>query len=111
MDAKEYQTAVEKYRPFFVKFPEDSLVWATLALAGEAGEAAEVVKKIARDDNGVVSADKRMALLYELGDVLWAVTAIANCLDASLPEVMTLNIQKLEDRSQRGVLHGSGNDR
>lgn len=111
MKVSEYQTAVEKYRPWLVKLPEDSLVWSALALAGEAGEAVEVVKKIARDDNGVVSEEARTKLLHELGDVLWSVTAIANCLDASLSEVMDMNIAKLEDRYQRGVLHGSGSDR
>lgn len=111
MDAKDYQTAVEKYRPFLVKFPEDSLVWATLALTGEAGETAEVVKKIARDDDGIISENRRTELLHELGDVLWAVTAIANCLDASLAEVMQMNIAKLEDRYARGVLHGNGSSR
>lgn len=111
MDAKEYQTAVEKYRPFRVKFPEDRLLWATLALTGEAGETAEVVKKIARDDNGIISENRRTELLHELGDVLWAVTAIANCLDASLTEVMQMNVAKLEDRYKRGVLHGNGSAR
>lgn len=111
MKVSDYQTAVERYRPDYVRFPEDSLVWATLALTGEAGEVAEVVKKVARDDGGVLSPEKRDALMLELGDVLWAITALANCLGITLEDVMQMNIDKLEDRYQRGVLHGVGSNR
>jgi NTP pyrophosphatase (non-canonical NTP hydrolase) len=85
--------------------------YPTLGLCGEAGEVAEKVKKIIRDDNGVVSYDKRLEIKKELGDVLWYVANIASELNLSLTEVAELNIQKLHDRQAKGKLHGSGDNR
>jgi len=47
----------------------------------------------------------------ELGDVLWYVTAIASDLGYELDEVAQLNLDKLESRSQRGKIKGSGDNR
>ena len=49
----------------------DYLTYPTLGLVGEAGEFANKVKKIDRDDNGSLTLEGRAALISELGDVLW----------------------------------------
>lgn len=86
-------------------------VYPALGLAGETGEVLEKVKKIMRDENGVVSEEKKREIIKELGDVLWYVSQIAFELGASLEEVATANVSKLADRDKRNAIKGSGDNR
>jgi NTP pyrophosphatase (non-canonical NTP hydrolase) len=88
-----------------------NLVYPALGLCGEAGEVAEKVKKIIRDDAGVITDAKRDVIAAELGDVLWYVAQVAAELDYSLEDIASLNLEKLASRAQRGVLGGSGDSR
>jgi NTP pyrophosphatase (non-canonical NTP hydrolase) len=90
---------------------EGNLVYPALGLCGESGEVAEKIKKVIRDSNGVVSLEAKLAILKELSDCLWYVSATAKELGFTLSEVAITNLNKLEDRRDRGVLHGSGDDR
>lgn len=83
------------------------LVENTLGLVGEAGEVAEKVKKLIRDNTKVNRAD----IIKELGDVVFYITALANYFDGSLGEVLVTNMDKLDGREQRGTLRGSGDNR
>ena len=83
-----------------------SLAYCALGLTGEAGEYSEKVKKLIRDGK----FDKPLAL-KELGDVLWYLTRSANELGYSLEDVAQVNVMKLQDRSNRGVLKGKGDER
>lgn len=58
-----------------------------------------------------LTIDQRLALMKELGDVLWYVTAMSQQLGFSLEQVIDMNIEKLTSRRERGVLQGSGDDR
>ena len=87
----------------------ENIVYPTLGLAGEAGEVAEKVKKLLRDDAGVMTDERLQALAGELGDVLWYVAQVAT--EADLEEVAQANLDKLLSRQERGVLSGSGDSR
>ncbi len=87
------------------------LIYPTLGLVGEAGEVAEKMKKVLRDDNGHFSDDKRAEIQKELGDVLWYVSQLATELDLSLADVAQGNLDKLASRHQRGQISGSGDNR
>ena len=50
-------------------------------------------------------------LVRELGDVLWYVANIASEINRNLSEIAEVNLQKLEDRKNRGKLQGSGDNR
>ena len=89
----------------------DNIVYPTLGLAGEAGEVAEKVKKLLRDDGGVMSDERRDALAGELGDVLWYVAQVATEAGLDLEEIAQGNLDKLLSRQRRGVLSGSGDSR
>ncbi len=89
----------------------DNIVYPTLGLAGEAGEVAEKVKKLLRDDGGVLSDERRAALGAELGDVLWYVAQVATEAGLDLEALAQANLDKLASRAQRGVLSGSGDER
>lgn len=86
------------------------LVYVALGI-GEAGELQGKVKKIMRDDKGVVTPEKKQAILDELGDVLWYAARIADELGVGLEDVAAANVAKLADRKERGVLQGSGDNR
>jgi NTP pyrophosphatase (non-canonical NTP hydrolase) len=89
----------------------DNIVYPTLGLAGEAGEVAEKVKKLIRDDAGVLSDERRAALAGELGDVLWYVAQVATEAGLELEAIGIANLEKLRSRKARGVLSGSGDAR
>ena len=75
-----------------------NLEYPTLGLAGEAGEVANIVKKIQRDHGGVLNDEVRGKLKDELGDVLWYISACADELGLTLQEIADFNVQKLAKR-------------
>lgn len=85
--------------------------YVTLGLVGEAGEIANKVKKVLRDDNGTITDAKREELQAELGDVLWYVAMLAHELRINLDSVAARNLHKLNRRKEEGVLGGSGDAR
>lgn len=91
-------------------YPE-GLNYPILGLAGEAGELCNKYKKILRDKGGETDINDMSELAKELGDVLWYVAQIATELDTDLETVARRNLMKLEDRQNRGVLGGSGDNR
>jgi NTP pyrophosphatase (non-canonical NTP hydrolase) len=95
-------------------YPTDGLnglLYTSLGLVSEAGEVAGKVKKILRDNNSVMTDERKEQLIDELGDVLWYCAMIANELKTNLGAVAARNIDKLEDRKNRNVIGGSGDNR
>jgi NTP pyrophosphatase (non-canonical NTP hydrolase) len=88
-----------------------NLLYPTLGLCGEAGEVAEKVKKMVRDDGGVLTGARRDALAKELGDVLWYVAQLATEAGLELDAVAEANLAKLRSRMERDALRGSGDER
>jgi NTP pyrophosphatase (non-canonical NTP hydrolase) len=87
------------------------LAYVTMGLAGEAGEICNKVKKIARDNGGVIGQHHRNMLVEELGDVLWYASQLATQLGVPLEQVARLNLEKLTGRKAAGTLGGSGDRR
>jgi NTP pyrophosphatase (non-canonical NTP hydrolase) len=81
----------------------ENLEYPTLGLAGEAGEVANIVKKIQRDHGGVITDETRTKLKDELGDVLWYISACADELGLTLNEIAEFNVQKLAKRHNRAA--------
>lgn len=80
-----------------------NLEYPTLGLAGEAGEVANIVKKIQRDNDGVITDEIRGKLKDELGDVLWYISACADELGLTLNEIAEFNVNKLAKRHNRAA--------
>lgn len=91
----------------------DGYMEKALGLAGETGEVIEKIKKMIRDKDGVFhpTPEDIEELKKELGDVLWYLSAIAEYNGLSLQAIAENNLQKLEDRKERGKIHGSGDNR
>lgn len=95
-------------------YPTDGLsglVYTALGLNGEAGEVAEHVKKAVRDDQGVLTEDRRAKLSKEIGDVLWYVGRVAAEAGIPLSQIAAENLNKLARRQEEGKIQGSGSDR
>jgi NTP pyrophosphatase (non-canonical NTP hydrolase) len=90
---------------------DNELFHRVLGLVGEAGEVAEIIKKLVRDHNGDLAKLDRDDMQKELGDILWYIATLADYLDMSMEEIASKNIAKLADRQTRGVLRGKGNNR
>ncbi len=99
--AHEYQ---EKCKSTAIYPKKDAIAYLSLGLVSEAGEVAGKVKKNIRDgtESNVAS---------EIGDVLWYCAMLANELGVNLGKIMEKNLEKLNDRKQRGTLQGSGDTR
>lgn len=109
MEFKDYEKEAGKT----ALYPDkgNNYIYPTLGLTGEAGEVADKIKKIIRDDKGVLTNEKREALKGELGDVLWYLASLSRELGFTLDEVAEHNINKLASRHIRGKISGSGDDR
>lgn len=87
------------------------LSYVAMGLGGESGEILNKVKKIVRDNGGVITDEHRKVLADELGDVMYYVSQFAHQLNYGLEEICRMNRDKLADRAERGVLQGSGDNR
>lgn len=109
MNFNEYQ---EKSRKTAV-YPDlgSNLIYPTLGLVGEAGEVAEKMKKMIRDDGGKLTEERKEVLVKEIGDVLWYIAQLATELNIDLDDIASTNIEKLYSRMDRGKIHGDGDNR
>lgn len=108
----DYQSAVAETAIYPGSGTGSALALAYVGLGlGEAGEIQGKIKKIIRDDGGVVSDAARIAIAKELGDLLWYVARAASEISMPLETIAAMNLNKLADRRERGVLGGSGDDR
>lgn len=87
------------------------LEYVVLGLCGEAGSVANQVKKIFRDDGGVLTAERRKAILRQTGDTLWYLSQTCEELLYQMEGLAEENIEKLSSRKQKGTLHGDGDSR
>lgn len=108
----EYQRIATSTAVYPEKGTGSALALAYVGLGlGESGEVQGKIKKVLRDDNGVVSDEKREAIAAEAGDILWYIANLAEELGTTIGELMEHNIHKLLDRKARGVISGSGDNR
>jgi NTP pyrophosphatase (non-canonical NTP hydrolase) len=95
MTLNDYQEgAWRTMRPFRTE-QEPAVYYLGLGLAEETGEVARRLKRMISGGRIRPSHPDRGALVLELGDVLWYISAIASEIGVSLEEVGLANQQKL----------------
>lgn len=109
MTFEEYQKLAQKTALF--PMVGQRFVYPIMGLAGEVGEVVNKVKKIFRDDNNIITAERKKEIAKELGDVLWYLAQSATELDLSLDNIASDNIEMLKSRQQRNVIRGDGDSR
>lgn len=75
-----------------------------IGLMGEVGEAADILKRILRDKDGVVSDEDRQKIRSEIGDIVWYLAQLATEVGANFDDVVEANIEKLQTRKNNGTL-------
>jgi NTP pyrophosphatase (non-canonical NTP hydrolase) len=68
--------------------PARDLEWTALALCGEAGELANEIKKVARDDDGELTEDRVDRAMSELADVMVYAQHVARLLGFTTSELL-----------------------
>ncbi len=108
MTLNEYQQAALET----ANYPQEyNIIYPALGMNGEAGEVADKVKKVIRDNNMEFTDDRKREIAKEIGDVLWYCAALAHDIGYTLEEVGEMNNAKLRSRKARGVISGSGDNR
>jgi len=107
MNFNEYQ---EMAKTTAIYGDQHKILYPALGLAGEAGEVANKVKKLIRDGYEK-NKDYRKEVAAEIGDVLWYCAVLADDIGCDLETIVNNNLIKLQDRMQRGVIGGSGDNR
>lgn len=90
---------------------EYNIVYPALGMAGEAGEVADKVKKVIRDNNADFSPLKCEEIALEIGDVMWYCAVLADRIGYKLDTIARMNNRKLKSRQLRGKLGGNGDNR
>ena len=109
MDLNEYQVKTNET----ATYPKDGingLLYVSLGCAGEAGEIANKVKKILRGDHEL-TPEVCLAILNEVGDVLWYLAQIAEVLNVDLDAIAIMNLAKLKKRKEQNKIMGEGDYR
>ncbi len=109
MDFTEYQKSAR--RTAIYSGAGKNFAYPALGLCGEAGEVAEKIKRVVRDGRMEITEEEIKEISKELGDVLWYIANLATEIGLDLDAIARENIEKIRSRKDRGVLHGSGDNR
>ena len=111
MNFSEYQKlAVVTKKPWGTK--EGDIADCGLGISGEAGELADMLKKHlsgskplfvtdgvdASEDEREKYAERMEKLKFEIGDVMWYIASLCDCMGFDMGEVAEMNIAKLKKR-------------
>jgi hypothetical protein len=102
----------------------ESNVFSALLRAAQAGSRAETLKKQIRGGAipveqlapltrrvAAIAEEEMSGIRKEGGDGLWYIANVVRDLGVKLGDIAKTNLDKLASRQQRGVLHGSGDNR
>lgn len=91
--------------------PWEGVDYHWFMLLGIVGDLAGATKKAIRDDEGRVTAERRVQLLELLARLRDMLYKAARNYHWSTDGVLVVNLNKLADRKERGVIKGSGDYR
>lgn len=77
---------------------EFDIKYMALGLGGEVGELLNEIKKMERDDNNILTKDRKQKIILEIGDILWYLQGLSSQLNITLDSALQTNIDKLSKR-------------
>lgn len=99
-----------RWTPTTAQFPDNypgqGLMYVGLGAAGEAGEIANQIKKVTRDDEGVLTPERFKKIHDEIGDVFWYLSQLCHKIGANPENVLADNWAKLTARKADGTIMG-----
>jgi NTP pyrophosphatase (non-canonical NTP hydrolase) len=98
-----YQRAARETAVYPERGTPVGLMYTGLGIAGEAGEVADEIKKMYRND-GELTPARKLKIKKELGDVLWYVAAVCDECGFAMGDVAATNYEKLTERKRAGEL-------
>lgn len=98
----EYQALSSVHR-----LPTADTTYVLLNLVAEVGELYGKWAKSIRDGSQPTESE----IKHELGDILWMLSALCHDCGTSIAEVAQMNVTKLDKRSVKKTLQGSGDNR
>lgn len=106
-DVEDFQARIAELNQQGVEIQQ--MLTAAIGLAGEAGEVADLVKKVTFQGKPY-GDDLRAKLIEEIGDVAWYLALTCTSVGVTLEEVLERNVAKLQSRYPGGFsIHGSEN--
>ena len=100
MTLERWLTETNKTAIYPNSFTQDlgGVAYCALGLNGEAGEVADEIKKVIRNDKGIITPERKKKLCLELGDVMWYWLRLTKELDLNIEHIMDENLHKLSKR-------------
>lgn len=95
MHFDDFQDQSQRHAKYKDQNTINGIVYCSLGLCGEAGEVANRIKKVIRDQEGKLTVEDIMFISLEMGDCLWYLAALANEINISLDGVARLQMEKL----------------
>jgi NTP pyrophosphatase (non-canonical NTP hydrolase) len=88
---------MDKYQQFqkSTEKAQFDLKYMGLGIGGEVGEVLNEIKKLERDDNNILTKERKLKIMTELGDVMWYLSGICSRIDCSIEDIVKNNIEKL----------------
>ncbi len=108
MTFEEYQQNTAKTAIYPEQGKIGGLVYTALGLSGEVGETCNQIKKILRDNNGLLTDERKKKLFDELSDIGWYWSQLCTELGFNLVDIATYNLEKLDKRYKENKIHGDG---
>lgn len=108
MTMNEYQIAT---RSTAIYDADTAIEYLLIGAVGELGELCNKYQKVMRDEGRVISEEKRLDFLVEIGDIQWFIVRLIDELEGNAEEVLAMNAAKLASRKKRGTISGSGDER
>ena len=104
--AQSYQVSMETIR-------KDLHILEQMGLAQKeyGGASLSILSLEKRYDFRRQNIEKKIEIAKEIGDVLWYCATLANDIGFDLETIGQMNYDKLHSRQERGMLHGSGDNR
>lgn len=88
-----------------------ALLYTSNGFAGEAGEVANKVKKVFRDDGGKLTNARAEQIQKEMAGALWYFAELAYQIGVPLADIAKLSMETTTNREAAGTIRGDGDNR
>ncbi|MCK9574607.1 MAG: hypothetical protein M0R51_01370 [Clostridia bacterium] len=92
-----FQDMVNSTYYFVGETKREELLYLALAMCAEAGEAGDEIKKMMRDDDGILTEERKEKIKTEMGDTLFYMAILASKLGFDFYDAANAEISKLTD--------------